>query len=378
MILKLPENRKKIIDYLNSVDEDTFIEEFVIPFFCSQGYQVYRLNSHGPGEHGKDIIFVRYIPIFCENEFVSVQAKAEPVTTLNVEKFGSQLKRALQTKFAPRSGSGDLSSHYAVFINARKHTNDAYTEFPQLVNSPHVKILSQENVCELIMQFDIAPKSLLDQLSMATQEIQSKEDRLVVETILENNPAEVDSLLNHKLKLLKDKIDFTTKELVIDYIYERWESDRSWVGTVKPMKWFDTYFGFFSGKSSKYLLTIFDELLSSTPSFDAFPYTESVVKKITPELLAPIENDFINLCAHRAVSYPREKIDILCKKLKEFVDSDLIKSTPNRSIAEKVLLIERNRKEGKREERKKLEEDICCFLYPDEKYRTKMISLLDE
>jgi hypothetical protein len=378
MILKLPENRKKIIDYLNCVDEDTFINEFVIPFFCSQGYQVYRLNSHGPGEHGKDIIFVRYIPIFFENEFISVQAKAEPVTTSNVEKFGSQLKRALKTKFAPHSGSGDLCSHYAVFINARKHSNDAYTEFPQLVNSPHGKILSQENVCELIMQFGIAPERLLGQLSMSTPEIQSKEDSVVVETILGNNPADLDSLLDHKLKLLRDKIDYTTKELVIDYVYERWESDRTWIGTVKPMKWFDTYFDFFSEKSSKYLLTIFDELLSSTPSFDAFSYTESVVKKITPELLAPIENDFINLCARRSVSYPKDKTEYLYKKLKEFVDSNLIKSTTNRSIAEKVLLIEKYRKEGKSEERKKLEEDLCYFLYPDENYRTKMISFLDE
>ncbi len=47
MILKLPENHKMIIDYLNKVDEDTFIDEIVIPFFGSQGYQVYRINSHG-------------------------------------------------------------------------------------------------------------------------------------------------------------------------------------------------------------------------------------------------------------------------------------------------------------------------------------------
>ncbi len=139
MILKLPDNRRKIIDYLDTVDEDTFIDEIVIPFFSSQGYQVYRINSHGPGEHGKDIIFCRYVPAFFENEFLSVQAKAEQVTTSNVTRCSDQLKRALRTKFAPRSGNGELTPHYAVFINARKHTNDAYTEFPQLVDSPHAK-----------------------------------------------------------------------------------------------------------------------------------------------------------------------------------------------------------------------------------------------
>lgn len=367
MILKLPENRKIIIDYLNKVDEDTFIDEFVIPFFGSQGYQVYRINLHGPGEHGKDIIFCRYVPIFFENEFVAVQAKAEKVTTSNVTKFSDQVKRALNTKFAPRSGTGDLSPHYAVFINARKHSNDAYTEFPQLVNSPHAKILSQENVCEIIIHSGIAPKHLLDQLSISTTDTQSKEDKIVFETILGNIPAEIDNLLDHKIKFLKDEITQRTKELVIDYIYDRWEMDRSWVGTVKPMKWFDLYFDFFSQKNSKYLLDVFDELLSSTPSFDALPYTLSVVRKITPELLVPIENEFINLCARRSLSYPQDRIEVLFQKLQELKDAQLIKNGNNIAFAEKILLLEEQRLDGITEKRKEIEEEIYNFLYPDEK-----------
>jgi hypothetical protein len=367
MILKLPENRRKIIDYLNDIDEDTFIDEFIIPFFTSQGYQVYRINSHGPGEHGKDIIFVRHIHIFIENEFISVQAKAEAVTTANVEKCASQLKRALQTKFPPRSGTGDIYAHYAMFINARKHSNDAYTEFPQIVNSQYAKILSQENVCELIMQYGIAPKRLLDQLSMSSPEMQSKEDREVIETILTNNPAEVDDLLNHKLKFIKDKISHDTKQLVVDYIYERWGSDRSWAGTVKPMKWFDTYFDFFSEKGSKYLLTVIEELMSSTPSFDALSYTKSVVGKITPDLLSYIEDDFINLCARKSISHPRENIDYLYDKLQEFLSSNLIKTTDNRRTAEEILLLKQFRKEGKTEEARKVADDLYYMAYPDER-----------
>jgi hypothetical protein len=367
MILKLPENRKKIIDYLNKINEDTFINEFVIPFFGSQGYQVYRLNSHGPGEHGKDIIFCKYVPFFFENEFISVQAKAEPVTATNVVKFSEQMTRALKTKFAPRSGSGGLYPHYAVFINARKHSNDAYTEFPQLVNSPHGKILSQENVCELIIHSGIAPKYLLDQLSMSTPDIQSKEDKAIFETILGNNPAEIDNLLDHKMKFLKDEIEPKTKELVIDYIYDRWEMDRSWVGTVKPMKWFDTYFDFISQKHSKFLLTVFDELLSSTASREALPYTQSVVRKITPELLVPIEDEFINFCARRAISYPRDRIEYIVQKVKDFVDAKLIKKSGNIALAKKVLLIDKYKRESNSSKRKKVEEEIYHIVYPDDK-----------
>ena len=367
MILKLPENRKAINEYLDKVDEDTFIEEFVIPFFNSQGYQVYRLNSHGPGEHGKDIIFCRYIPAFFENEFVSVQAKAEKVTTSNVTKFSDQLKRALRTTFAPRSGRGELLPHYAVFINARKHANDANTEFPQLVDSPHAKILSQESVCEIILQSGIAPDHLLKKLSIESSETQSKEDKLVSSTLLGNIPAETDKLLDHKLKFIKTELSQKTKDLVIDYIYDRWEQDRSWAGTVKPMKWFDLYFDFFSQRNSKFLLDVIEELMSSTHSFDALPYTKSVVNKIQPETIHLFENEFVNLCARRVISRPRENIGILLEKLKSAKEAGAITSKTNIDLADKILLLEKYRKDGDSENWKKIDEEIYYTIYPDEK-----------
>ncbi len=372
MILKSPENRKQIIDYLETVDEDTFIDEIVINLFGSQGYQVYRINSHGPGEHGKDIIFCRYIPMFLENEFIAVQAKSEKVTTSNVGKFSNQIKRALKTKFAPRSGAADLHPHYAVFINAKKHSNDAYTEFPQLVGSGHVKILSQENVCELILQTGIAPDRLLKKLSTSAPETQSKEDKLVFDTILGNNPGEIDNLLEHKLKFLKDEITAKTKGLVIDYIYDRWKMDMSWGGTVKPMKWFDTYFDFLRPTHSKYLFTIFKELMSSTPSFDAMPYTKSIVRKITPELLEPIEGEFVTFCAQRSISYPRNNIDMLFLKLGEFVEGNFIKDKANSTLANKVLLMARYDKKGDKKKSKSVKTKIYNILQPERSGRGRL------
>jgi len=72
MILNNPENRKAITKYLDSIDEDTFINDFVIPFFSSHGYYVYRINPHGPGEHGKDVIFYKHIPYFYDNEYLAI------------------------------------------------------------------------------------------------------------------------------------------------------------------------------------------------------------------------------------------------------------------------------------------------------------------
>lgn len=195
---------------------------------------------------------------------------------------------------------------------------------------------------------------------------QSKEDKIVFDIILGNNPAEIDNLLDHKLKFLQEEIAPRTKELVIDYIYDRWEMNRSWVATVKPMKWFDTYFDFFTQKQSKYFLTIFKELTSSTPSYKAMPYTISIVRKITPELLSPIEKEFVRLCAQESISCHRDEIRFVLLKLREFVEGDFVKDKANLSLANKVLLLERYKNEEKTKKRKEVYGEIYNVLHPDE------------
>lgn len=260
-----------------------------------------------------------------------------------------------------------MHAHYAVFINSKKHTSDADFEFQKLIcGIPHIKILSQENVCELIMKTGIGPDKLLKQLSSSTPEIQSKEDKLVYEVIMGNKPSEIDNLLEHKLKFIRDEISNRTKELVIDYIYDRWQMDRSWSGTVKPMKWFDTYFDFFTDRHSKYFLTVFDELMSSTPSFDAMPYTQSVTRKITPELLSPIEKEFVTYCAERIMSYHRDKMEYLIQKLTEFYNSNIMRNSDLVKLAKKVLQVEDYRKQGRIKKKKKLEEEIYQIIYPED------------
>lgn len=364
MILNTFENRMTVTQYLEAIDEDTFINEFVVPLFSSQGYYLYRINPHGPGEHGKDLIFYRHVPFFYDNEFLVIQAKSEKLTTSNVEKFSSQIIRALKIPFTAKSGGGELRAHYAIFINSKKHTNDADFEFQKLIhNIPHIKILNQETVCELIMKSGIAPEHLLKLLSISTTSTQTKNDDLVYDTIMSNKPGDIDDLLSHKLKFIKDGIGPRTKELVIDYIYDRWQMDRSWAGTVKPMKWFDMYFEFFTGKHSKYLLTILDEYRSSTPSFDAMQYTQSIVRKITPEMLASIENEFIGYCAMSIRSYPQDRIELVIEKLSELFEADLIRNQDLKEMAEKILLFEDYKKQGQIEKYRELVDDIDQFIY---------------
>ena len=326
MILNSPENRKAVTEYLEALKEDSFIDDFVIPFFSSHGFYLYRKADHGPGEHGKDLIFYRHIPMFYDNEYLVIQAKSEKLTTRNVQNFSSQIKRALNVPFIPKSGSGELKAHYAIFINSKRHSNDADFEFHKMVaDSQHVKILSQENVCELILKSGIGPKRLIKTLSKSIPDDSSKEDQQVFETILGNNPAEIDNLLDHKLKFIRDSISLRTKELVIDYTYDRWQLDRSWAGTVKPMAWLDTYFDFMTEKQYKYLIDVLEELISTNPSFEALSYTSSVIRKITPEILSTIVGPFILFCAKMVLSSHSDYKHLILKKLKDLKSSKTIK-----------------------------------------------------
>lgn len=367
MILHLPENRIAITKYLNKVNEEAFTDEFVIPFFTSYGYQVYRINDHGGGEHGKDIIFSRYNPIFLDIEYIAVQVKSEKANTSNVSRFADQLKRALKLPFVSRMGTGKVRPNLAVFINSRRHTNDAHEEFLELLieHSNFIRILSQENVCDLIMNSGIGPTSLISKLSRSTTEEMSDVDKDIHDTLMEADPKSMDKLLDHQLKLVRHKISPRIKEMVIDTIYLRWEKDPSWDGTVKPMKWFEEYFDFFSERQYKYLMDVIKELTSMYPSYKAQPYTISLVQKITPEILATRAKDFVYHCADLAMTVGYRYAYIIFDKLKELSDSGLVIDKSTNKIMNNVLKFRRLRKK-KGKEYEKLKTEILRILHPDE------------
>lgn len=215
MLLKTPENRILITQYLEGINEDPFINDFILPFFSSFGFQVYRINSHGPGERGKDIIFSRYVPHFLGNEYIAVQVKAEPVNASNVSKFAQQINRSLKTSFPSNSGQGKLIPNSAIFINAKKHTNEANLDFSELLDNPqYVRILCQENVCDLIMNYAVGPKDLISKLSHADKEDMSDEDERVYSALMSAEPNATDQLFDNQLPLIKHKISRNMQEMV--------------------------------------------------------------------------------------------------------------------------------------------------------------------
>jgi hypothetical protein len=214
------------------------------------------------------------------------------------------------------------------------------------------------------MQSGIAPQHLLNKLSTSMPDTQSQADKLVLDTILSNNPADIDNLLDHKLKFLKNEIGLRTKEMVIDYIYDRWQMDRTWVGTVKPMKWFDTYFEFFSTeKQFIYLLEVFKELTASSPSFEALTYTSSVVRKISPEILSYVSEAFIKYCAERVLSSRNKHDDLVLSKLEELKISKLIRDKSLNKFMESIIQLSRDQLDEADYETTK--DELEAFAYPE-------------
>lgn len=339
MISLTPENRKTVLNYLNSISEDSFIEDVIIPFYSSNGYYLYRINEHGPGEHGKDLIFYRHVPSFFDNEYIVVQAKAEKLTTSNVAKFAGQIKRALDVPFKLKSGSHDQRPHYAIFLNARAHTNDADHEFNSMIHgNPHIKILSQENISELILRSGIGPKTLIDALSKDEVKLSaSPADKLVFDTIMVNNPAAIDQLLDHQVKLIRRELTERSKRLIIDYIFERWKSNRSWEGTVKPMKWLNDYFDFFCDDQYVELMEVFREYTSSTPSFAASSDTYAVVRKVNNDVLSKINSEFIKFCAELSTYSSHQNKSVIFEKLRNLYNSGLIIHPKLKELSELIL-----------------------------------------
>lgn len=373
MIIANSKNRKTLKDYLSNLKEDDFIENIVIPLFNKNGYLLYRINSHGPGEHGKDIIFYRHVPIFYDHEFLIVQAKSEKITTNNVSKHSQQLVRALRVPFPTKTGTTNRQANYVIFINSKEHSNDVSFEFPYLIEgSNNIKILSQENVVELILTNNFIPDDLEGKIEK--YDFKSVDYEQEIRNILfSNDPEKVHFLLNTRLEVETRQLSKELKELIINFIFNKWEEDRSWAGTVMPMKWLNQYFDFIQENQYDKLFQVIEEYASSTPSFDAYYDTTEVTRKIRPQHIKAFEVQFLELIANNALNYNIiKKYPILYDKLKEYYYSDLVNpkyKTVCKTMIDLIELIKTNRKkkgnvisEEVKDQIKEKREEIFRFL----------------
>jgi len=384
MIANNTYNRTVIAEYLNTISEDLFIDEVIIPLFSKSGYLLYRRNIHGPGEHGKDLVLYRHVKLFYDNEYIVVQAKAEKVNASNVSKFADQLTRALKVPF-PGKSKGQIHPNYVVFINSHSHSNDANFEFHYLTDmKDNIKILSRENIIELIIEMDIVPESLKEKIELyegskviVNPNMADSYDEYVRSIILGDDNIEINKLLDHDLKIDTRPLSSEIKELIINYIFNKWSQDPSWEGRIKPLKWLRYYFDYIQENQSSKLLRVIEEYISSTPSFKAADDTAGIISKITPNQIKHFEQKFIEIIAQETRNNSIKKHPLLKEKFNEFITSGLISETYN-TVKDKIIKYSETREaimKTTNEEQKKslsnilsqLSNELYYFLYPDER-----------
>jgi len=333
MISKTAKNRGILKTYLESLSEDDFIDKIIIPLFNKNGYILYTRNTHGPGEHGKDVIFYRHVPLFYDHEFITVQAKAEKVTASNVAHFSSQLTRALRTPFPGKTNLGDKYSNYVLFMNSKGQTNDANFEFPHLLDGKgNIKLLYQDNVIEIIFSEDFIPDDIADQISNYDLEVENSNEKEIREIIFSEDITKIRYLFNTRIALEGQTYSNSLKAFLVNYIFHRWNEDRGWEGTVEPMKWLNRHFKLIQPEQSEKLFQVFEEYTNGYPSRKARMDTFEVINKITPEQLLSIEVRLIEMAAR--------KIDNL-KDFSHLINKLVIleKATSNPDIKHAVKLI---------------------------------------
>lgn len=305
MILKNSSNRAIIKNYLETISEDELIDEIIIPLYSSLGYSVLRVVTHGPGEHGKDVIFTRYVSALFDNECLVIQAKAQNVNVSNLVHMSNQLIRALRTPVTGISGGSSYYPNYVVFFNSKGVTNDANWEFPYLVDGKNnIKIIAQDNVCELILAHSVIPLGLSGQLSMeASSTSETQENKSIKEALYRNKPDEVQHVFENVIPICKAQLSADTRRVIIDYIFKLWREDKGWSGTVKPMRWLNRCFELMHEDQYRYLIEVLYEHTSDYPSYEAKADVAQIVEKITAAQYRAIRTAFLSRIADGGEKY---------------------------------------------------------------------------
>jgi len=325
MILHNSYNRSLILEYLETVSEDDFIEHVIIPFFAKTGYSLFRHNTHGPGEHGADLIFTRYVPVFLESEYVIIQAKAEKVTAGNVTKLADQLTRAYKISF-PGKSSAKLRANYAVLINARKHTNEANSEFAELTDkNNNIKVLAQDNILDMVLRLDILIEPLKDLLEKGQLVNLSFEDR-VREIIFSGNNDLINKLLDKDLKIETLPLSDELKGLIINYTFQKWSEDQSWAAIARPIMWLNSYFDYIQPFQFNQLLRVLEEYTYSYRSKAALSDTIAVVNKITIKQIKTFEAEFLRVIVKLVRDNKLNEYPAIESKYAKYLKSKIVKN----------------------------------------------------
>lgn len=152
---------ENIISILKSMKEDELIDNVILPFLRSIGFSsVRRIEHHGPGEFGRDILpFFKYDE-FMQKIFYAIQVKTGDITARNINPILDQAKTALSVSFIDHYDNTRKRIDKAIIIFSGQLTPDASrilednlevnSNIVFIDNSRLLELLRQNNLIHLI------------------------------------------------------------------------------------------------------------------------------------------------------------------------------------------------------------------------------------
>ncbi|MDO9098874.1 MAG: hypothetical protein Q7U60_12245, partial [Candidatus Methanoperedens sp.] len=136
--------------YVKDLDEDALIEKVIIPLYQKRNFLLINRPSHGPGEHGKDIIF-RKIDSFLRPEYHAIQAKVVKIDPNNVGKIINQARAAFNVSFRDSYLNIETKVDFVEVITSGKVTNDAEKQFhDEIPDRRHIILVNGEQLIDQI------------------------------------------------------------------------------------------------------------------------------------------------------------------------------------------------------------------------------------
>jgi hypothetical protein len=117
-------------EYLKDLTENQLIESVIIPLYIRNSFKLVLKPTHGPGEHGKDIIFSG-LDKFESPKMIyhAIQAKVVKIDVNNIDGIVNQAKVAYNVPFEDPTTGASTRIHYVDVITNREVTQDARKRF---------------------------------------------------------------------------------------------------------------------------------------------------------------------------------------------------------------------------------------------------------
>ncbi|HEC88934.1 MAG TPA: hypothetical protein ENI52_06440 [Thermoplasmata archaeon] len=163
LVNKRPEFKIHIQQRLERLNEETLIIKVIKPLLHKMGFQEVRIQSHGPGEFGKDIYPFKFITPFGNVEYYSAQVKSTKIhgnvrkKEGNITEIIRQAEKAFNTRFIDLEDNEEKKIDKLLIISNKKITSEAQREIQEeLRGERKIIFIDLEKLTNLVIKYGLA------------------------------------------------------------------------------------------------------------------------------------------------------------------------------------------------------------------------------